>query len=1292
MERFSDLQRAIDDAVLNETWDKAKKLLDDLSGVFEASIDSQTAKPLKYFFCKTSAEVAFHLHNDLAGTIDALRRAYAFQSNDFQLKIVAVRVLLVTCRASVNFFSTRQDLTQHYRTIHYRGEEVSLRSTLGDKIQSLPPHVVENFDITLRKFSKIERCCIVGLLETFSIDDVVSILSSFHNWAELKGADAPIAALKRDLVLVVARHYLPVLDVTDYLNKFLAGSLFTYQYWLVLESVLTRATLAELLDDVASATTLIQSVVQAHEGLELPSLDERILDQVLLSVAKLPLLSHKLTPTEDTWKDYDLCLQETSTWAAYLPMKVKVGLSVKAAIQAVLSHEAERSNLARESLLRAGNHLANIWHQLKTDRLSCIDALSQSSFTARSLKPLKISGLNVLPDDDTNIAFIAMNLDVSSVSILLAGLIHYAYTYLDMRLTPSMFLSQEFESTFLSFDIHATLHELIEWGYQTSLKPSTMAVWHMASSYLLHTSESRRAAELLMRLHRQTMSTVTQYLTQNEVNLEGLFPVEAARAYVDALAHTTALEDKELQRALAVLSYPVPSRCLEDPWAALTKHAEIVLSHVCTVTGASYQQTGMTNHWSPSLIELESCIQHLLDGIRSVGGATIVEDILAPVGIVGNSIAQTVHHIVHLVPFQEGLSRQLLVHGLHTHYTEDVQGLPKAMQALTAQIVANRALAIISTTTEGPTSDHYSAALGVFTLLLQLSRGLFHYAAHTSTGDRVSHALRIMATKLLYAIVTVIEPFVAIPLTGDPRDSAILPRFDSTQNILAHNNQRYTEFVEIKTTAAFYLGLLYIELHLPSLALKLIREQLQSPYRFHHRGWMKLEVRFLHLLSLAVSASDEGDDPKKLAVAIALLQKVMGTAVLFGTSTTNTNTNNTTANHTDSSTNGNVEPLYLNERYTILLLVMQSGERKLAVTIAERLVADIYQLLQRHEMDEARRSSLAQDPTGDAIRATAEQRDPFARIPFGITMFPDVTFRNDMMVKLVKLLRQLAMAAISLERLTVAKQAVAIAWKALYTVDALTTQRLQSTTATTTTATADDGRKKAGGNGKSVEQLAKTHEEIDALRYVPTLLGWRLPEGYGWGCEHHRDLEAALLCTCARIIQQETGRIEDTRAVGLLHLALSHDPRHVETLNALANVSLALYEKDILRKGNPSLMVDVAASAADQNAADDNDLANHHSYTNHHHESFYVKEEVLLAKTGADLLTPDDYADVNALPNQHLLDIESSYAFLSAQYPQLASPHLASALFYARTALTINERSSDSWYVWSTSPVCITVF
>lgn len=1274
MERFSDLQRAIDDAVLNETWDKAKKLLDDLSGVFEASIDAQTAKPLKYFFCKTSAEVSFHLHNDLAGTIDALRRAYAFQNNDFQLKIVAVRVLLITCRASVNFFSTRHDLTQHYRTIHYRGEELSLRSTLGDKVQSLPPHVVEKFDTTLRKFSKIERCCIVGLLETFSIDDVVAILTAFHNWNESKGTDTSIATMKRDLVLVVARHYLPVLDVNDNLNKFLSGSLSTYQYWLVLESVLTRATLAELLEDVASATLLIQSIVRAHEGLELSSLDERILDQILLSVSKLPLLSHKLSPTEDTWKDYDQCLQETSTWATYLPIKVKVGLSVKAAIQAVLSHEAERSNCSRESILRAGSILAKIWHQSKTDRLSCIDALSQSSFTTRSLKPLKISGINVLPDDDTNIAFIAMNFDVSSVSILLAGLIHYAYTYLDMRFTPPMFLSQEFESTFLSFDIHATLHELIEWGYQTSLKPSNMAIWHMVSSYLLHTSDSRRAAELLLRLHSQTMANITQYLTQHEVNLEGLFPVEAARAYVDALAHTTSLEDKELQRALTLLSYPVPSRCLEDPWAALTKYAEIVLSHVCTVTGASYQQTGLTNHWSPSLIDLESCIQHLLDGIRSFGGVTIIEDIITPVGIVGNSIAQTVHHILHTVPFQEGLSRQLLVHGLHTHYTDDVQGLPKAMQALTTQIVANRALAIISTTTDGPTNDHYTAALGVFTLLLQLSRSLFHYAAHTSISDRVSHALQIMAAKLLYAIVTVIDPFVTIPLTGDPRDSAILPRFDSTQNVLAHNNPRYTEFVEVKTTAAFYLSLLYIELHLPPLALKLIREQLQSPYRFHHRGWSKLEIRFLHLLSLAVSASDEGDDPKKLAVAIALLQKVIGTAVLFGTSTTSTSN---TANHGDSSSTNNVlpvEPLYLNERYTILLLVMQSGERKLAVTIAERLVADIYQLLQRREMEESHRASAAQDPTGDALRATVEQRDPFARIPFGITMFPDVTFRNDMMVKLVKLLRQLAMAAISLERLTVAKQAVAIAWKTLYTVDARTTQRLQNI------ATADDARKKSGsGHGKSMEQLAKTHEEIDALRYLPTLLGWRLPEGYGWGCEHHRDLEAALLCTCARIIQQENNRIDDPRAVGLLHLALSHDPRHVETLNALANVSLALYEKDILRKGNPSLMVDVATTADDQNvAADDNDIANH-SYVNNNRESFYVKEEVLLAKTGADLLTPDDEADINALPNQHMLDIESSYAFLSAQYPQLASPHLASALFYVRTALTINERSSDSW-------------
>ncbi len=77
LDQFVGLQQALDGGILGESWDKVKSLLEDYTAIFESSLDPQQTKPLKCYFCVSSAELFFHGNNDLASSIDSLRRGFA---------------------------------------------------------------------------------------------------------------------------------------------------------------------------------------------------------------------------------------------------------------------------------------------------------------------------------------------------------------------------------------------------------------------------------------------------------------------------------------------------------------------------------------------------------------------------------------------------------------------------------------------------------------------------------------------------------------------------------------------------------------------------------------------------------------------------------------------------------------------------------------------------------------------------------------------------------------------------------------------------------------------------------------------------------------------------------------------------------------------------------------------------------------------------------------------------------------------------------------------------------------
>eukprot|EP01038_Epipyxis_sp_PR26KG_P010742 gene10742-14427_t len=96
-----------------------------------------------------------------------------------------------------------------------------------------------------------------------------------------------------------------------------------------------------------------------------------------------------------------------------------------------------------------------------------------------------------------------------------------------------------------------------------------------------------------------------------------------------------------------------------------------------------------------------------------------------------------------------------------------------------------------------------------------------------------------------------------------------------------------------------------------------------------------------------------------------------------------------------------------------------------------------------------------------------------------------------------------------------------------------------------------------GGNA------VNNHKIIDTLKYVPTLLGWRLPTGCGWGYEDGQqfyDCYADILSTYGLIIQKEEKNICSKLAIELFSISLTLCPDHLQSLLALIDIEIRKFQ------------------------------------------------------------------------------------------------------------------------------------
>jgi hypothetical protein len=368
--------------------------------------------------------------------------------------------------------------------------------------------------------------------------------------------------------------------------------------------------------------------------------------------------------------------------------------------------------------------------------------------------------------------------------------------------------------------------------------------------------------------------------------------------------------------------------------------------------------------------------------------------------------------------------------------------------------------------------------------------------------------------------------------------------------------------------------------------------------------WQKYERKLIHLLVLLlthpnyapnpqlpgdfdedriprIESSSIQQEPERYALALSLLQKVLQDEKALYPAR--------------SSSSQSIVPYDLNLHYSLMLVYYYSGERKLSITKCEELMKEILTQMHHYLFPSPTSSSSSvvapsapASPSGKNSAGAApslssrssfylKRNGQFSSTPnaFLIPVIYEKTNieRYHNRYQLVKYLLRITAYFFSLHKYSHMKLCLLESWKFLYSLHPEIQERLQYI------------------SNHTIDSISE-HELIDAMRYVPTVIGRQLSNGHGWGVVHFPDLEAEILYYTGLVLQYDTVRstvaaasaanqneengifgvgsteeiqtkrmkdlIFNEQSLEFFQLAIHLCPTHIKSLLALANI---YYEK-----------------------------------------------------------------------------------------------------------------------------------
>lgn len=268
----------------------------------------------------------------------------------------------------------------------------------------------------------------------------------------------------------------------------------------------------------------------------------------------------------------------------------------------------------------------------------------------------------------------------------------------------------------------------------------------------------------------------------------------------------------------------------------------------------------------------------------------------------------------------------------------------------------------------------------------------------------------------------------------------------------------------------------------------------------------ELEKQLMHMLALTITANS--DSPESVAAAAVLVKKVV-----------------------EADEKG------WNSRTTLAVLQQYAGDDEAAERTAQHILHQVKQAVSFYTNPNQQVSdeNTPNSPGSVSSKATGASGVSRKKLQGLKRLFPSLENKRMMTSVLISLSRVYR----EINSFSAAQQCLEEAWKILFLLN--------------------DGLRSRLSDFSS--GLAKEHDQLETLRHVPTLLGWRLPEGCGWAAHHHFDCEADILVECALLIQQEEENQLVPRAEELFQLALSTFPEHSLALVGLSGISLEKFRR-----------------------------------------------------------------------------------------------------------------------------------
>eukprot|EP00981_Chlorochromonas_danica_P003270 scaffold634_cov185-Ochromonas_danica.AAC.7 len=1180
---FSALEEILESCRLEENWSGCQQNLHQYSTIFDIQQPYATSihrelKSMKAYYWVIMAEVAFHHQYDLDNAIDCLRRAIVMDNGHPHIRPITARFILNVTEGllSQEIEWIGQRYHQNMDVIHYDHsiERPTLPIILGDRYRELSPAAQLAIQRIVESLYPKEMDLFTMILASFPVEETLALSESFAIFAQ----EPSIPTMISMAILSATNQLLSNLFLDQYADQYACGRISKYGYWLQVDGIMTKAMLEYLLDDLLAAKVSLDHLINHLTINQLSTIPSNCRNSLILAAGQINLIVCTSQGLQAAKPFYEACLSIDGPWRTLLPFSVQAALVIDRAMTVLESSLAQREDsiVDEEALAEAYSCLHSFLGPWLESPEQIVDAMVQSESQLVSLSPPVGSGQYCLAGGPMDLLLKARQVSIGSMATLLATLIVFSYQHYrhHPQSGPSKNLPHGESSS------SSSINQVQEGTKDEEIIPQPTVPQ-------LEGNNGEQEIDNTVQSQQPNKPMEQSEEKPKEEHMEGESSQE------DCIPHEEVLRIMEwAQKAdkfpSAIVLWLLGN--LNTYWGRLEKAVNILtICHetimqmmitVCQTTRTTSSSSTTTSKGSnQQTVQNELLpIEQYWKLLQSLKG------LAAPNSDGATGLASTIILYPHL-PLCRLCDLYLAAYSPTAIPLVLLSDLLRSTQQALQQLLGLQSDSAIA--------RHLYLGGGEVKL-----NDVMH-ATYPHPGLRDDHRLdeglgnryNITLDDLTANLVDLLPSWTK-DLTRVDLLLPCLHLFTLLANLYHHyamqptleDNLTFTYHYQSARWLAFTQVILNHYLSndelLNTLSSVYVKELIEIKVRtmlyysivLAGLGLVNHAKKTVQEVLLNPVRNDSSEDGRRWALATTMLQRLL-----------------TNSNEVDSGSHSQ----RWNIAITLGMVLLQSGERKAAEGIAEELLEEI-----RHSLDPQRLS-------------TPIPLLPHPPCTVSFITLPPLFPHQQQPAVVVSLLTSLAHILLTVRKYTLAKIALSLGWQFLHGISPEVADQLIQ-----------------------LPNLSKA-EQIDLLRRTPTMKGWRLVEGTGWGVEmiHLATLQADLLCQTARLIQVEEDNLCDSRAMEIYTYAIGLCPLHSHARTALALIHYEKYRQYQLGLRQAKVLASVRSN----------------------------KSPAVVAEGGNGI----EEGKGDQLPSE------------------VTSRYLATAHSYARSVLQQNERNAEAWHAYS---------